>query len=258
MEAAAKLLAFRQQVPGFVTPSFPTISSVGANAAIIHYHVRAGPSAPTTTSPLTRPPPPSLPALRAGGRGQVLQAAPRLHLPVRLWRPIPGGHHRRHPHHVAGRFCAARPPSPLLHTCAAGPHCHGHRACAAGAAAAASITPPLPNGQARFPEGTGGDKIDVMARAPLWRCALPPSPLPASVRPWSLSLRSLPQRWPGLPSRYRARCGRLPLRPRRPAGARTCLRPQVPAASVFTAAALRTPRACRSGPAPPRCPCSRA
>lgn len=58
VEAAAKLLEFRQQVAGFITPSFPTISSVGPNAAVIHYHVRAQP--PSCTFPpanrLTRPP----------------------------------------------------------------------------------------------------------------------------------------------------------------------------------------------------------
>jgi len=37
VSAADKLLKFRQEQQYFVTPSFDTISSVGANAAIIHY-----------------------------------------------------------------------------------------------------------------------------------------------------------------------------------------------------------------------------
>jgi hypothetical protein len=36
-EGAAKLLSFRQQLTGFVGPSFDTISSTGANGAVIHY-----------------------------------------------------------------------------------------------------------------------------------------------------------------------------------------------------------------------------
>jgi len=41
--ASDKLLEFRKEQSGFITPSFATISSVGPNAAIIHYH----PHAPT-------------------------------------------------------------------------------------------------------------------------------------------------------------------------------------------------------------------
>ncbi len=36
-----RLLAFRQELPGFVGPSFPTIAGAGPNGAIVHYHVRA-------------------------------------------------------------------------------------------------------------------------------------------------------------------------------------------------------------------------
>lgn len=38
VEASNLLLSYRQQEEGFIEPSFPTISSVGSNGAIIHYH----------------------------------------------------------------------------------------------------------------------------------------------------------------------------------------------------------------------------
>jgi Xaa-Pro aminopeptidase len=44
--AADKLLQFRQKQQHFVTPSFDTISSVGSNAAIIHYHPQLPTAAP--------------------------------------------------------------------------------------------------------------------------------------------------------------------------------------------------------------------
>eukprot|EP01125_Pyxidicula_operculata_P016222 TRINITY_DN5556_c0_g1_i3.p1 TRINITY_DN5556_c0_g1~~TRINITY_DN5556_c0_g1_i3.p1 ORF type:complete len:487 (+),score=116.01 TRINITY_DN5556_c0_g1_i3:74-1534(+) len=37
-QAALKLLDYRKELSGFITPSFATISSTGSNAAIIHYH----------------------------------------------------------------------------------------------------------------------------------------------------------------------------------------------------------------------------
>ena len=41
MEAAARLLSFRQEMPGFREESFPAISGSGPNGAIIHYRVSA-------------------------------------------------------------------------------------------------------------------------------------------------------------------------------------------------------------------------
>lgn len=39
MSAAARLLAFRREAPGFVAESFPAISGAGENGAIVHYRV---------------------------------------------------------------------------------------------------------------------------------------------------------------------------------------------------------------------------
>ncbi len=39
LSAAARLLAFRQEVPGFKGESFPAISGAGEHGAVIHYRV---------------------------------------------------------------------------------------------------------------------------------------------------------------------------------------------------------------------------
>lgn len=50
LEAEAQLLAFRQQRPGFLEPSFRTISAAGANAAMCHYAASAETDAPLGTA----------------------------------------------------------------------------------------------------------------------------------------------------------------------------------------------------------------
>ena len=122
IEAAERLLAFRQELEHFRDQSFPTISGFGPNGAIVHYR-----ASPETERKLE---PGSLYLCDSGG--QFLDGTTDITRTVVIGEPTP----------------AMR---------------HAFTRVLQGNIALAS---------ARFPEGTTGAQLDVLARGPLWKDGL--------------------------------------------------------------------------------------